>query len=170
MSTLATTLGLRAASPNIQPGNLAGYYMIFHFLFAYAGLSSRPWKQYYRIDHNVSPREDLSKYGESAISKGKLTQKQLNQMKRVEGAHANSVEHYTVFIGAMLWATITRLPDTTINASALVYTLARFTYAVSYIFVDEVKLSQLRGIAWWVSNITCLRLFWLGAKAINGSQ
>lgn len=82
--------------------------MIFHFLWAYAGISSRyvthcfvqnyteedkltcvllqssGIKNYYGIDHQVSPREDLVKYGAKAVADGKITQAQLNQMKRVE--------------------------------------------------------------------------------------
>lgn len=163
-------LGLRSSTSVGEPPNLAGYYMMFHFLFAYAGLSSRALKLHYGIDHNVSPREDTAKYGAKAVESGKITQKQLNQLKRVESAHANSVEHYPLFVGAMLWANLASLPTSEINATALVYTLARFAYSAVYILADTEKLSRPRGIFWWVSNIVCLRLFWLGTKAINGRR
>ncbi|KAK3719320.1 hypothetical protein LTR37_004539 [Vermiconidia calcicola] len=167
MSSLATSLGLRASGPATPIPSNAGYYLIFHFIFAYAVTSSRIPKQYYGIDHNVSPRQDLSKYGDAAVSKGKITQHQLEQLKRLEAAHANSVEHYPVFAAAMLWAHITGLDAAEINYGALSYTIARFAYAALYVFVDTPRLSQLRGLCWWASNIICLRIFWHGTKTIN---
>lgn len=141
--------------------------MIWQFLFAYGLLSSRTLKQIYGIDHNVSPREDLNKYGGAAVQSGKITQKQLDMLKRNESAHANSVEHYTLFATSILWAHITGLPTTTINASALAYCVVRFGYAAVYILVDTPALSQARGLLWWTSNIICWRLLWLGSKALN---
>lgn len=88
-------------------------------------VSSRPLKQYYGLDHNVNPREDLSKYGQKAVESGKITQKQLNQLKRNEAAHANSVEHFPLFVGAIIWACVAGLPTSEINGSALAYTVAR---------------------------------------------
>ncbi|KAK4544105.1 hypothetical protein LTR36_004603 [Oleoguttula mirabilis] len=167
MSSLLTTLGLRSSGPFTQPPSQAAGYLIFHFLFAYGVLSSRMLKLYYGIDHNVSPREDLTKYGQKAVENGKITQIQLNRLKRIESAHANSVEHFPLFVGAMIWAQVAGLPTSEINASALVYTVARVAYATVYILVYTPRMSQLRGICWWASNITCLRLFWLGGTAVN---
>lgn len=62
--------------PRTNP-SLAGYYIIGNFLLSYVLLSTRGLKNYYKIDHNVSPRQDLTKYGQAAVSKGKMTQKQL---------------------------------------------------------------------------------------------
>lgn len=36
------------------------------------------------------------------ISKGRLTQARLDQLKRAEACHANSVEHFPVFAAAMI--------------------------------------------------------------------
>ena len=70
MSTLLASLGLRASSPvSPPPPSHAATYIVFHFLFAYAILSTRLLKQYYGLDHNVSPREDLAKYGPRAVEK-----------------------------------------------------------------------------------------------------
>ncbi|KAK5119557.1 hypothetical protein LTR85_007385 [Meristemomyces frigidus] len=146
MSSLLTTLGLQGTGPLTPPLSHTSGYIIFHFLFAYAALASRLPKQYYGIDHNVSPREDIVKYGPKAVASGKVTQKQLNMLKRIESAHANSVEHFPMFVGAMIWAHVAGLPTTEINASALAYTVARVAYAAAYILVETVKLSQLRAI------------------------
>lgn len=167
MSAILSALGLHASSPLDVPPSYGAYYLIFHFLWAYAGLSSRPWKRRYGIDHQVSPREDLTKYGTKAVESGKITQAQLNQMKRVEAASANSVEHYTLFVGSMLWAHMAGLPTTTINRSALAYTVARVAYAGLYIFADRYSVARWRGLVWWVSNVVCLRLLWIGGKAMN---
>ncbi|KAH9812171.1 putative membrane- eicosanoid glutathione metabolism protein [Teratosphaeria destructans] len=170
MSSLAAALGLRTSDQQpTAPPSLSASYIIWQFLFAYGILSSRAWKQYYRFDHNVNPREDVAKYGQKAVEAGKLSQKQLNQIKRVESAHANSVEHFPLFVGALIWAHVAGLPIVSINRCGLVYVLARIAYGAVYIFVDTPRLSHLRGIAWWISNVACLRLFWLGGKAINGT-
>lgn len=50
------------------------------------------------LDHNASPREDLSKYGDAAVSAGKLSRRRLAQIQRMEGAHQNSVEGFTFFV------------------------------------------------------------------------
>ena len=155
MSALLTTLGLSGP----KPPSYAGGYLMFHFLWAYGFTSSRTLKQIWGIDHNVSPREDLTKYGAAAVSSGKITQRQLDMLKRNEGAHANSYEHYPVLVGALLWAHVAGLSNAEINASALVYTIARLAYVTVYVLVDTPKLSQLRGVCWWIGNVTCLRLF-----------
>jgi hypothetical protein len=76
--------------------------IIFSFIFSYGVLSSRTLKQAYRIDHNVAPREDLAKYGEAAVQSGKITRKQLDRLRRLEAASANSVEHFPLFVGAVV--------------------------------------------------------------------
>ncbi|KAF2774575.1 hypothetical protein EJ03DRAFT_8833 [Teratosphaeria nubilosa] len=169
MSSLAAALGLRSPDQSTAPPSLAASYIIWQFIFAHGVLSSRAWKQYYGFDHNINPREDVTKYGQRAVEAGKLTQKQLNQIKRVESAHANSVEHFPLFVGALIWAHLAGLPVVSINRSGSFYVLARIAYGAVYILVDTPRLSQLRGITWWISNVACLRLFWLGGKAINGT-
>ncbi len=52
------------------------------------------------LDHNSSPREDLSKYGDAAVQAGKLSRWRLDQLKRMEAAHQNSVEGFTFFVAA----------------------------------------------------------------------
>lgn len=170
MFSLLTTLGLRQPPSGSAPPSIAGAAIIWQFLFAYGILSSRTLKQYYGIDHNVSPREDLAKYGNAAVTSGKITQKQLNQLKRLESAHANSVEHFPLFVGALIWAHLARLSVVDINRSAVAYVLLRIAYATIYTLVDRPVLSQLRGLTWWASNLVCLRLFWLGGVSINRSQ
>lgn len=169
MSSLSTTLGLHTL-PDHRTPSYAGPYLIFHFLWAYGFTSSRTLKQVLGIDHNVSPREDTSKYGASAVASGKITQRQLDMLKRNEGAHANSYEHYPVFASAMIWAHIAGLEMADVNASALAYTVARLAYVAIYVLVDTPALSQLRGLCWWTGNVVCLRLFWKGMKAINAAK
>ncbi|KAH8695657.1 hypothetical protein BGW36DRAFT_361335 [Talaromyces proteolyticus] len=109
---LLSILGLRAASA-LEPSGLTsttiipnyGPDLMFHFLFAYGILSSRTLKRYYKIDHNVSPQEDLTKYGEAARRDGKLTRPQLELLRRNEAAHANAVENYTLLVAAIVLAT-----------------------------------------------------------------
>lgn len=88
-------------------------------------------------------------------------------LKRNEPAHANSVEHFPLFVGAMIWAHVAGLSHAEINASRLVYTVARVAFAAVYVLVDTPTMSKLRGVCWWVSNIVCLRLFWVGGKGMD---
>jgi len=157
-------VGLKAGS---ETANLAPYHTMFNFLFAYVFLSSRGLKHYLKIDHNVSPREDVSKYGERAVAEGKITKRQLNLAKRNEAAHANSMEHFPVFAASAIFATVAGVSNPHINGVCTIYTTARIVYAVSYLVIEKVEYSYIRSLAWWASNIACLNLFWAAGKALN---
>ena len=94
VSNLLNNLGVRQ-----EDGSrcYAGAYLLWGFIFAYAVSASRPLKIALKLDHNVSPREDVSKYGEQAVKDGKISQKTLKMLKRNEAAHANNVENYPLF-------------------------------------------------------------------------
>lgn len=95
-----------------------------NFVLVYAALSSRTLKLIHGIDYNVSPQEDISAYGESAVQTGKINRKHLKTLKRNETAHANAVKNFPMFDISMLWA---------IDASALVYTVLRIAYGAVYL-------------------------------------
>ena len=168
MSSLLTAIGLRApnslesAIPNYGP-----FFLGFHFLWAYGVLSSRTLKQWYGIDHQESPREDLAKYGEAAIRDGKMTRNQLDMLKRNEAAHANSVENYSLLVGSLLFASYAGVPSQTINAAGLSYTVARIIYGAVYIFVGTPKWSWTRGVVWWCGNLSCLTLLYQAGKRLS---
>ena len=165
MTSLLTTLGLRASLDSRTP-NHAPAFLGFHFIYAYGILSSRTLKQWYGIDHQASPREDLAKYGEAAVREGKLTRKQLDMLKRNESAHANSVENFPLLIAAVLFASHAAVPAQNINAASLSYTIARIGYGVVYILVDHPKWSHLRGLMWWWGNVSCLYLLWKAGQLL----
>lgn len=106
----------------------------------------------------------------TAVADGKLTQAQLNQLHRIQGAHANSVEHFPLFVAALLWAHFTGVPHAAINTYALAYTITRLVYVAAYVFITDAKWSLLRGVAWWVSNTLCLLLIGKGGKSINSGM
>ncbi|MCJ1320193.1 hypothetical protein MMC15_005531 [Xylographa vitiligo] len=163
MASLATALGLRApALPYLITPNYAPAYMSLHFVLAYCVLAPRHLKQIYGIDHNVSPREDLTKYGDAAVKAGKITPRQLAMMRRNESAHANAIENYILFVAAMSFATFAGVERELVNQAGLVYTVARVVYGFVYVFVDQLAWSLLRSVAWWVGNISC---FWLLYRA-----
>lgn len=168
MASLATALGLRASPLSSLPTpNYAPAFVGFHFFFAYCVLAPRHLKQLYGIDHNVSPREDLTKYGEAAVKSGKITQKQLNMMRRTESAQANSIENFVLFVGAVGFATIAGVEGELVNRAALVYTIARVVYGFVYITVDKLSLSLIRSTSWWVGNISCLWLLYRAGGKLN---
>jgi hypothetical protein len=75
-------------------------YLGWNWFYAYGILSSRTIKQYYGLDHNSSPRQDLNLYAEQYIKEGKITRNQVTMIQRCEAASANSVEGYTLFVGS----------------------------------------------------------------------
>lgn len=166
MSSLLAILGLRGASSTATLPNYGPAFVGFHFLYAYGVLSSRTLKQWYGIDHNVSPREDLAKYGEAAVREGKLTRRQLDMLKRNEWAHANSVENFSLLVASLLFASHAGVSVGTINAAGFSYTVARIFYSVVYILVDHPKWSQLRGLCWWWGNVSCLVLLWKAGRLL----
>lgn len=96
MST-TSTLGLSNAFASFSPFAGPAAFLAWNWFYAYCVLSSRTFKQYYGIDHNGSPRQDLDKYGAAAVKEGKMTQAQLDQIRRVEAASANSIDGFSLF-------------------------------------------------------------------------
>ena len=155
MASLLSNIGLGTA-------NHAPAFLGFHFIFAYGVLSSRTLKQIWGIDHNEAPREDLAKYGAAAVKAGKLTERQLAMLRRNEAAHANSVENYTLLVAALSFATFAGVDPEAINRAGAIYTAARVAYGAVYILIEHRLWSQLRGITWWIGNVSCL---WLLKKS-----
>ncbi|KAI0404708.1 hypothetical protein F4802DRAFT_566018 [Xylaria palmicola] len=169
MTSLATTLGLRTATDGISAPNWAPGFLSWQFIFAYGLLSSRTLKQWYGLDHNSSPREDLAKYGDAAVRSGKVTQKQLAMLRRNESAHANSVENYALFVAAMGFATFAGVENHLVNRAGLLYVVVRFAYAAAYILIDHDVWSQIRGITWWTGNLSCLWLLYRAGLKLNSN-
>ena len=120
--SLATALGLRASSmPGLPTPNHAATYLTFHFFFAYCVLAPRHLKQFYGLDHNVAPRQDLAKHGAAAVASGSITRRTLEMMQRNEAAQANSVENYALFVGAMALATAAGVEGELVNRAGLVF-------------------------------------------------
>ncbi|KAI1112377.1 hypothetical protein F5Y14DRAFT_421977 [Nemania sp. NC0429] len=169
MASLAAALGLGTAGAGLSAPNWAPGLLSWQFVFAYGLLSSRSLKQWYGIDHNSSPREDLGKYGGEAVRSGKITQKQLAMLKRNESAHANSVENYALFVAAMGFATFAGVETHLVNRAGLLYTTARLLYGFVYIFIDDDAWSQLRGLTWWTGNLSCLWLLYRAGAKLNSA-
>ncbi|KAJ5712944.1 uncharacterized protein N7483_010125 [Penicillium malachiteum] len=164
-----TRLGL--AGPLDSPvTNYSPFFLGFQYFYAYGLLSSRTLKQWYGLDHNVSPREDLAKFGEAAIIEGRITRRQLDMLKRNEAAHANSVEGFSLFVAGLGIASVAGVSPRIINAAGISYTVARLAYGAIYILVDHPKWSQLRGLTWWWGNFSCFYLLWEAQKIFrNGA-
>jgi uncharacterized MAPEG superfamily protein len=165
MSALATALGLHAGH-GIPVANYAPYHAMFNFIWAHIITSSRALKLRYGLDHNVNPREDVARFGEKAVQDGKITRQQLNRLKRNEAAHANAIEHYPVFVACILFATVSKVPNETINRACAIYSIARIVHTIAYVSVDKWKHSWIRSLAWWISNFSCIYLFWQSGKTL----
>ncbi|KAJ5746606.1 hypothetical protein N7520_011788 [Penicillium odoratum] len=160
--SLLTTIGL--SNPGQKVTNYAPLILGFQYIYAYGILSSRTLKQYYGLDNNVSPREDLAKYGEAAVREGKITRRQLDMLKRNESAHSNAVEGFSLLVAGLGIASIAGVSASKINAAGLSYTIARIAYGAIYILVDRPRWSQLRGVTWWWGNFSCFYLLWEAQK------
>ncbi|KAH8781751.1 hypothetical protein F5882DRAFT_406101 [Hyaloscypha sp. PMI_1271] len=165
--SLLTALGLRALSlGDPKPPNLAATFLISNFIFAYALLSTRGIKRHYNFDHNCSPREDVSKYGETMVKEGKLDRKTLDRVKRWESAHANAVEGYSLFVGGVLLALHAGVPVQKLNGLMALYSLARVGYAASYILIENEGGSILRTLLWWTGNVSCISMMVMAGKRL----
>ncbi|KAL4995255.1 hypothetical protein BDV10DRAFT_175225 [Aspergillus recurvatus] len=167
LTALGLTLGLTPGPPGLTVPNLGPAVLAFNFIFAYGLLSSRTIKQYYGLDHNASPREDIAKYGDAAVQSGKISQKTLDMIKRNESAHANAVENYALLVGAVAMATVAGVERVSINRAAVGYTLARIAYAIVYVTVGRPEWSHLRGVCWWAGNLCCLNLLREAARLLG---
>ncbi|KAJ6028956.1 hypothetical protein N7499_000098 [Penicillium canescens] len=165
MSAILTTLGLRAAAGQ-QPANHAAGFLVGNWFLAFCFMSIRGEKMYYGLDHNDSPREDLSKYGERAVQEGKLSRRTLEKLKRKEAAHANAQEGYPLFVAAMLLSLYAGLPNETINGIGIWYTLSRVAYSFAYSYIDSPTVSYLRSVTWWSGNISCVTALVLAGKKL----
>lgn len=87
-------LGLKASNQGLAA---PAAFIAWNWFYAYGVLASRNFKQWYGIDNQASPRQDLRKYGDIAVREGKMTQAQLDQIHRVEAASANSTEGFILF-------------------------------------------------------------------------
>ncbi|EXJ86425.1 hypothetical protein A1O3_03376 [Capronia epimyces CBS 606.96] len=162
MATSYLGLGLHTSSTTFA-GPAA--FLAWNWFYAYCVLASRTLKQWHGIDHNGNPRQDINKYGAAAIREGKLTQAQLEQIQRMEAASANSVEGYTFFAASVLLALVANVPRPTLTAACTTYTIARLVYGAVYVLIPHDLYSQLRGIAWWTGNTSCLFLLWKAARS-----
>ncbi|KAF1990083.1 hypothetical protein K402DRAFT_349176 [Aulographum hederae CBS 113979] len=170
MTDILTNLGLRANTASLPIPSYTPHFIIGNFILAHALTSLRGTKILAGIDNNVCPREDLDRFGPAAVKSGKMTQAQLDTLKRRQAAHANAVENYPFFLGAMIFAELAGLEPAVVNRYAVVYTVIRTVYAVLYARVEKKVLSYLRSVCWWVGNITCFRLIWFAGKALEAKR
>lgn len=169
-----------------QPPNYAPAFTLANWLYAYCTLSPRFAKMAVGLDHNLSPREDLDRYGDAAVQAGKLSRRRLGRIRRMQSAHENSVEGFTLFVafgtsfcgssgsemfGSLTWssvlfATYASISSTTINTLCAWYTLSRLFYGAAYILIESERLSLLRTLIWWSCNASCITGIVLAARAL----
>ena len=166
---LLTNLGVRAANTftAAQVPNYAPHFIIGNFLLSYIISSTRFPKVAAGIDNNISPRGDLGERGERAVKEGKLSQERLEQLRRLQGAHSNNIEHFPFLVGALAMAVQGGVDTQTINKYGLIYTIIRAVYTLVYYHNTTPTAARTRSVLFWASNITCIRLLWFAGKAFN---
>lgn len=150
-----------------QIPNYAPHFLTANFLLAYIFSSTRGPKIRAGLDNNISPRGDLGPRADRAVAEGKITQAQLDKLRRLQGAHENGIEGFPFVVGAMCMALIGGVDAQTVNKYGLVYTVARVLYTVVYVQGTTRPVAAVRSVLFWVGNITCIRLLWFAAKALN---
>jgi uncharacterized MAPEG superfamily protein len=123
---------------------------------------------YSGIDNNVSPRHDLSSYGDAAIKSGKITPSQLKLMQRATSAHQNRVENFSIFGSAVVLAVAVGVPNSTVNGYCALYSVASVLYGVAYVVIERNPWSLARTCCWWAGCWACGRLFWEAGRVVNG--
>ncbi|THY17099.1 hypothetical protein D6D01_07563 [Aureobasidium pullulans] len=159
-ASFLTNLGLTANNTLAPLPNYGPYFLLGNFLFSYVVTTTRFQKTSYGCDNNINPAT-------TSNLPGKLTTEQLEQLRRIQSAHSNSMEHYTVFVAAILSAMIAKLDGGVVNRYATIYTLVRAAYFWVYRQNTTRQAAGLRSVLWWASNIVCIRLFWFAGKALN---
>lgn len=96
-----------------------------------------------------------------------MTAEQLAQIRRLQSAHENGMEHYSVFVAAITMAVQAGLPAEMVNKYALIYTLVRIAYTAVYVTNTTRQASGVRSVLWWAGNVACIRLLWFAGKAFN---
>ncbi|GAB7344111.1 hypothetical protein MBLNU457_2012t1 [Dothideomycetes sp. NU457] len=161
MPSFGNTLGLHR-SPLVAPAVALG----FNFFWANVIMSGRAPRVFYGIDSNANPRANTTEVLEKAKTEGKISESQVRMFQRWEGAGLNSLENFTLFAPCLLFGLHAGLPAATIQRACAVYTAARVAFGVSYIAIEDEKLSYLRSAIWWVGTLTCLNLLRRGSAQL----
>ncbi|EED16903.1 conserved hypothetical protein [Talaromyces stipitatus ATCC 10500] len=153
MTSLITNLGLAA-------NNYTSAFILWNWAYAYLLTSPRTLTIRAGLDHNENPRFDLAKYGERAVTEGKLTRKRLQQIQRAQSAHQNSIESFALFASTMVLMNVAKLDAETINLIGALYSIFRVSYVKAYYYIEDRHLSILRSIVWHCGNFSCFYGIW----------
>ena len=67
---------------------------------------------------------------------------------------------------AVAFATYAVVPNTTINAICVWYTLSRLAYGAAYVLIESERLSIVRSAIWWSCNASCIMGLVLAARVL----
>lgn len=70
------------------------------------------------------------------------------------------------FSDTVLAQLVAGVPNETINAIGLWYTLSRVAYSLCYSYIESQPLSFLRSVTWWSGNISCITGLVLAGKKL----
>ncbi|QDS67659.1 hypothetical protein FKW77_004848 [Venturia effusa] len=153
--SLLYRLGLGVSESGLEPAARPGAIILSQFLFNYLITQPRLPKIAYGIDNNANPRPDLAEKGPQAVKEGKISQKQLDRLHRLQAAHNNGLENLPLFSLAICFALIAKVPGSFVNRFGLTYTLARVAYVLNYYYVETEAASRVRTVLWWIGNLSC---------------
>lgn len=68
--------------------------------------------------------------------------------------------------GVVLLAVQAGVPNETINAIGVWYTLSRIAFGLAYVFIESEPLSFLRSLLWWSGKSACITALVLAGKRL----
>jgi uncharacterized MAPEG superfamily protein len=116
------------------------------------------------LDHNVDPRQDLGARADAVVSKGKLSRRELDRLRRWQAAHENAMENFPAYVAAIISAYLAGVPYATLNGLSVWYTASRVVHTFVYVLVETESWSYVRSLCWWSGNISCMTALGLAAR------
>ncbi|KAF2428852.1 hypothetical protein EJ08DRAFT_313377 [Tothia fuscella] len=118
--------------------------------------------------NNANPRGKSNK--DAIVSD--LSPEQYGRFERAEAAHANAMENLPIFATAIVLANTAGLKRAGldgIDGFVGMWFAVRIAHTISYIGIEDRRLSYVRSGLWVVSLGLCFRMFGKAAKVLNGN-
>ncbi|KAG6147390.1 hypothetical protein E4U28_007157 [Claviceps purpurea] len=101
-------------------------------------------------------------YRDTLVKDTSISKVQKQKILRAEAASLNGIETIGLFAASVIAGNYAQLDTATLNHLSLGYLFWRVAYTLSYIFIQNRRLSWLRTAIWQVTGIY-LAMFWIKA-------
>ncbi|KAG6037517.1 hypothetical protein E4U41_005046 [Claviceps citrina] len=101
-------------------------------------------------------------YRDTLMRNASISKVKKQRILRAEAASLNGLETIGLFAASVLAGNYARLDTATLNHLSIGYLLSRVAYTLSYVLIQNRRLSWLRTAIWQVTAIY-IALFWIKA-------